>query len=154
MLRVRRYQQADSDAIWDLHERAMAAAGMLAPGPWDDDMRDVDTVYLRDGGDFLVGEDDGRIVAMGALRRISDTEVELKRLRVAPERQRSGIGQTMFVALLERAQDLGYATTRLDTAVTATPMQRLVSKHGFREVGRTTLAGIPSILYARRLDER
>ena len=154
MLRVRRYQPADSHAIWDLHQRAMAAAGTLAPGPWDDDMRDIDTVYLRDGGDFLVGEDDGRVVAMGALRRISDTEVELKRLRVAPERQRAGIGQAIFIALLERAHDLGYATVRLDTAVTAAAMQRLAGKHGFREMGRTTLAGIPSILYARRLDER
>lgn len=153
-LRIRRYEDADRDAVWALHERAMGAAGTLVHGPWNDDICDIGNVYLRDGGDFLIGEAGRRVVAMGALRRISDTEVELKRLRVDPEHQRAGYGGAMFDVMLERARELGYLHATLDTAVSQVHVQRMVIERGFREVGRADLGPIPSILYAKRLDEQ
>lgn len=153
-LRIRRYGDADREAVWELHERAMSAAGTLAHGPWNDDMRDIENVYLKDGGDFLIGEAQGRVVAMGALKRVSDAEVELKRLRVDPEHQRAGHGKAMFDAMLLRAKELGYSRATLDTAVSQVHVQRMVVENGFQEVGRVNLGPIPSILYARRLDEQ
>src|SRR4051812_15386702 len=150
-LRIRRYEDADRDAVWALHERAMGAAGTLAHGPWNDDMRDIENVYFHDGGDFLIGEVRGRVVAMGGLKRISDTQVELKRLRVDPEHQRAGYGGAMFDAMLERAMELGYVRATLDTAVSQVHVQRMVIEKGFHEVERMDLGPIPSILYAKRL---
>lgn len=85
-------------------------------GPWDDDLQHIDEVYLSDG-DFLVGEADGGIVAMGAIRKKTDDCAELKRMRVHPEHQRLGYGQQMLDALEQRARTFGYRRLCLDTTV-------------------------------------
>lgn len=69
VLKVRRYRTADHDAVWQLHNESLLATGAHGGnGPWDDDLHQIEEVYLAPGGEFLVGLHQGRIVAMGALR--------------------------------------------------------------------------------------
>jgi N-acetylglutamate synthase-like GNAT family acetyltransferase len=56
-------------------------------------------VYLKNQGEFLVGVCEGRIVAMGALRRTTNERAEIKRMRVHPDFQRCGFGQMILEAL-------------------------------------------------------
>jgi hypothetical protein len=56
-------------------------------GPWDNDLRDIEHIYLKNRGVFLVGVYEGRVVAMGALRKSSDERAEIKRMRVHPDVQ-------------------------------------------------------------------
>lgn len=46
---------------------------------WDSDLDDIETVYLRTGGEFLVGEINDVIVAMGGVRLNDDGSATLKR---------------------------------------------------------------------------
>jgi ribosomal protein S18 acetylase RimI-like enzyme len=92
----------------------------------DADPDRIDIQYLNGRGEFLVGELDGKIVTMGASRRLSDTTSELKRRRVHPDLQRRGHGTTMLRALERRAKDLGYTTIELDTKSNA-PAQSSIS---------------------------
>ena len=70
-LHIRRYREADHDAVWALHNLALHQVGAHAGnGPWDDDLHHVPAEYLDSGGEFLVGVVDARIVAMGALKRL------------------------------------------------------------------------------------
>ena len=46
---------------------------------WDRDLNDIETVYLRTGGEFLVGEINNVIVAMGGLRLNDDGSAALYR---------------------------------------------------------------------------
>ena len=72
MFTLRRYTPADREAVEYLHVYAIRQAGAyLGRGPWDDDVYAIEESYLRNGGEFLVGEWDGHFVAMGALRRTS-----------------------------------------------------------------------------------
>ncbi len=72
MLTIRRYQPYDQQAVWSLHNLALDQVGAHGGnGPWDEDVRRVEATYLADGGEFLVGVLQGRVVAMGALRRRS-----------------------------------------------------------------------------------
>ena len=74
MMEVRRYIASDHDAVWDLHNLALNEVGAHAgSGPWDDDLHRIDAEYIDAGGEFYVGIIDGRIVAMGALKRLTDT---------------------------------------------------------------------------------
>jgi ribosomal protein S18 acetylase RimI-like enzyme len=103
-------------------------------------------------GEFLIGECDGLLVAMGALKRTSPEErAEIKRMRVHPEYQGRGYGQLMLDELEVRARVLGYQTLHLDTSILQIPAQRLYEKNGFREVGRDSYQGLEVILYEKQL---
>ena len=145
---IRRYEPGDREAVWNLHNDALNDVGAhLGNGPWDDDLHAIESVYLSNGGEFLVGEQDDRVVAMGALRRTSGTRAGLTRMRVAPELQGRGIGQTLLDALHNRAADLGYATLHLDTAVHQTAARRLYEKNGYREVRRGPIGPFDCVYY-------
>ena len=152
MLTIRRYAPADRAAVEYLHVFALQQAGAyLGRGPWDDDLYAIEEVYLNDGGDFLVGEYEGVLVAMGALRRTSPTRAEIKRMRVHPAYQRRGFGLLMLIELESRARALGYTTLHLDTSTVQLAAQRLYEKHGFRETGREIFQRFENILYEKEL---
>jgi hypothetical protein len=67
VVRIPRCQLADQQPVWDLHHIALREVGAhLGTGPWDDDLCDIERLYLDGTGEFLVGELNGEIVAMGA----------------------------------------------------------------------------------------
>ncbi|ADG89248.1 GNAT family N-acetyltransferase [Thermobispora bispora] len=138
-LRIRRYRWSDLDAVWTLHQIALAQVG-LVPGDgvyYDDDFPRITEVYLANRGEFLVGEVEGAgIVAMGGLRRIDDRTAEMCRLRVHPDHQRRGYGTQIMLALEQRARELGYAVLRGDTTLRQTAALELYRKAGWRELRR------------------
>jgi ribosomal protein S18 acetylase RimI-like enzyme len=153
-LKVRRYRDADRDAVWSLHNVALREAGAHAGnGPWDDDLQSIPEVYLNAGGEFFIAELDGEIVAMGALRPSRPGLAELKRMRVHPAFQRRGFGELMRARLEARARELGFRTLHLDTTVAQTAAQHLYRPHGFVETGRGRLGEFELILFEKRLDD-
>ena len=152
MLQIRTYQPEDCDAVWELHVIALQAVGAyLGDGPWNHDLSQIEAVYLQNGGEFFVGIDEGRLVAMGALKRISDERAEIKRMRVHPSCQRRGFGQTMLTALEVRARELGYRVLELDTTTVQIAAQRLYEKNGYVEVRRGRVAQFECIYYEKTL---
>jgi GNAT superfamily N-acetyltransferase len=149
-LHIRRYEPWDKRAVRRLHDDALNEVGAhLGTGPWDDDLEDIEDVYLESGGEFLVGELEGEIVAMGAIRRVSPEAAELKRMRVRPGLQGRGYGQAMLDALHRSAADLGYTTLHLDTTVRQRAARGLYLKNGYREVGRGSVGPFDCIYYER-----
>jgi ribosomal protein S18 acetylase RimI-like enzyme len=135
-LSIRRYRSQDHDAVWDLHNFALNQVGAHGGnGPFDDDLHQIETVYF-DRGEFLVGELDGRIVAMGALRRSDDARAEIKRMRVHPDWQGRGYGRAILNALESRVIARGYQSLHLDTTTIQTVAQALYRSAGYVETGR------------------
>ncbi|MDE0249309.1 MAG: GNAT family N-acetyltransferase [Gammaproteobacteria bacterium] len=118
--------------MWALHNLALDGAGGSDPGPWDNDLDRVETCYF-DGGDFLVGYDGERLVAMGGLRRIDEATGEIRRMRVHPCFQRQGRGQAVLTALEERARQLGYTRVVLDTSDRQEAARALYKKNDYWE---------------------
>jgi hypothetical protein len=82
MITIRRYQPGDNGAVRELHVLALQPTGAIwDDGPWDQDLENIEGVYLANRGEFLVGTQEDRLVAMGALRCIDDTRAEIKRMR-------------------------------------------------------------------------
>jgi GNAT superfamily N-acetyltransferase len=149
---IRRYEAGDREAVLRLHNEALHGAGAHAGnGPWDDDLNRIETEYFKDGGEFLVGVLDDRVVAMGAIRRTSAERAEVKRMRVEPALQGRGLGQTMLARLEQRAGELGYRALHLDTTVQQTAARGLYAKNGYREVRRGELAGFECVFYEKEL---
>jgi Acetyltransferases len=152
MLEIRRYQDADNPAVWELHHRALEATGAYFPGRWNDDLDDIQNHYLNNGGEFLVGILDGKIVCMGAFRRKSDTLAEIKRMRVLPEYQRRGLGQAILNQLEAKAILLGYRELCLDTTTLQIAAQKMYEKNGFTEVRRGLMPPFEVIYYHKSLN--
>lgn len=152
-LKIRQYQSSDNNAIWKLHCLALKPTGAMLPGgPWnDDDLNDVQSEYIDNGGDFLIGTVDNRIVCMGALKKKSDSMAEIKRMRVHPDFQRKGFGQIILNNLEEKARQFGYTELCLDTTTKQIPAQKLYEKNGYHQVGRTTYAGLDIIFYEKKI---
>lgn len=151
-LRIRRYQHADHDAVWNLHNLALREVGAHAGnGPWDDDLHEIHRIYLEDRGEFLVGLVDDEVVAMGALRRSDARRAQITRMRVHPRFQRRGFGHLILGRLEDRGRELGYETFHLDTTVEQEAAQAFYRAHGYAETGRTSLGPFRVILFEKRL---
>ncbi len=152
MMTIRPYECSDSEAVWELHNLALQGTGAhLGNGPWDDDLRDIPRVYEQNQGCFLVGMLDGRIVAMGAVKRTDPGRAEIKRMRVHPDFQRRGLGAKLLVALEAEAKRLGYQVLHLDTTTLQTAAQKLYEKHRYQRTGNTQVAGLDTLLYEKQL---
>jgi GNAT superfamily N-acetyltransferase len=152
---LRRYEPRDLEQVNALHVRALVEVGAyLGEGPWDDDLRQIEDAYLRDDGEFLVGDDPldpTRLVAMGALRKTTATRAEIKRMRVHADYQGRGYGREILSALEGRALALGYATLHLDTSTVQVAARRLYESAGYREVRRGVIRGLEIIYYEKHL---
>ncbi len=156
-LRLRRYEPRDLDQVWWLHIEPMLRVGAYLGGMWDDDLRDIQGIYLDNGGEFLVGAlagDPDRLLAMGALRRTGETSAEVKRMRVHPEAQGRGYGRQVLVALEARATELGFTLLHLDTSTLQIPARRLYESTGYVEVRRAFIRDLEVIFYEKRLIAR
>ncbi len=152
-LRLRRYIDADATSISALHNSSLNLADAHGGnGAWDDDLKNVTEVYLEAGGEFLVGEADGRLVAMGALVRAGATTGEIKRMRVDVNYQRQGFGRQILAALEARARELGYRRLRADTASGQTAAQSLYEESGFTKIGTGRMGRLELIIFEKRLD--
>jgi N-acetylglutamate synthase-like GNAT family acetyltransferase len=141
-LKIRRYHKNDQMDVIALHKLALEQAGTFADsGKWDDDLQHIEEVYLHDG-DFLVGEIDNKIVAMGALKRVSEDVAEIKRMRVHPDNQGKGFGQHLLTLLEQKAKELGYKKIILDTTIKQIPAQNLYIKNGYKETFRDKIEAI------------
>jgi ribosomal protein S18 acetylase RimI-like enzyme len=151
-LQLRRFEDRDARAVRELHNLGPDEAGAdLGRDARAADLQSIAATYLGDGGEFLVGVYDGRIIAMGALRHVTDSVGEVKRMRVHPAFQRRGFARLILTCLEDRARELRYTRLRLDTAVVRTAAQRLYQSAGYREVGRGQLAGADVVYYEKRL---
>lgn len=151
-IHIRSYRPEDLKAVKNLHIIALKALNAYFPDTFDDnDLDHIDDVYLKRGC-FLVGEVHGRLIAMGALKRISDIVGEVKRMRVHPDYQRKGYGQLILDELVKEAKSRGFTLMQLDTTSNLTAAQLFYEKNGFTRVNKV-VKGWPSdtIFYEKML---
>lgn len=155
MLTIRRYQQADHDDVWNLYVMGQHdLTTYIEDETWHGDMRSIEQSYLEDGGEFLVGVYEGRIVATGALQRTTATHAEVRRMRVHPHFQRRGFGRLILAELEAIAQSLGYTTLHLVTSNERRAARNLYLSYGFHETERTLYKGIDCIFFEKSIEAR
>jgi GNAT superfamily N-acetyltransferase len=152
LLKIRRFDPSDRDEVLRLHIEGLRTTGADAGvGPWDDDLKQIDESYVLSGGDFLVGTVDGKVVAMGALRRLSQQVAEVKRMRVTADFQRRGFGEQILHELERRARALGFSRIQLDTTTLQRPAQELYRKNGYSKFKRENVQGLELIFFEKLL---
>ncbi|QPV61809.1 GNAT family N-acetyltransferase [Halosimplex litoreum] len=141
--RLRRYEPRDRDVVWDLHRTALRAAGSNPEDvPDNDDIRDIEANYLDPGGEFLVVESDGEVVAIGGLavedEGIPDDAGELLRIAVDPDHQRTGHGDRVVAGLEDAARERGLDRVFLWTAQRQRSAVRFYRARGYEGTDHRT----------------
>ncbi|HEX6311306.1 MAG TPA: GNAT family N-acetyltransferase [Acidimicrobiia bacterium] len=86
------------------------------------------------GGTFLLARIEGRPVGCIGLRRHDDDTGEIKRMYVAPEARRSGVGRVLLGAVEAQARRLGYCTIILETGIRQPEALALYESHGYHRI--------------------
>ncbi len=152
----RQYRLADLEPVKHLHEQALRAADTYIETEEaksrERDLDNIEGYYLNTGGEFLVGELDGTIVAMGGFRMSEKPDqAELKRMRVHPDLQGRGIGSQLISLLEDKARQLNYQTLVLDTTTKLTTARKFYESHGYQETHRGKDGPFTFIFYRKEL---
>lgn len=150
---IRSYEPRDQEAVWRLHVEGLEAtrSAVKVGSQFDEDLRDVEAVYLKDGSHFWVVQDGEEVVAMvGALRRDGET-VELRRMRVASARRRRGLGQRLLELVEEFARRQGYRRVVLETTDRQEAARRLYERNGYVLVEAMPIAPLTLFFYRKEL---
>jgi GNAT superfamily N-acetyltransferase len=87
------------------------------------------------GGGYVALYEDGRPVAGGGVKRLSDEIGEIKRMYVVPEARSRGLARRLLAELEQVARGLGYETVRLDTGREQPHAEALYRSAGYRSIG-------------------
>jgi ribosomal protein S18 acetylase RimI-like enzyme len=112
----------------------MAREHVVFPGTFDSrSVRNGLGAYRPPRGRLLIAELHGSSVGVGALRRLRDDSVEIKRMYVRPEARGRHVGSRILDGLIEEAQSMNARTILLDSAWFMTQAQGLYKSRGFLE---------------------
>jgi N-acetylglutamate synthase-like GNAT family acetyltransferase len=150
---VRRYESGDETAVKRVFRRAMRDAGTdPADVPGTRDLDWIEAAYLDTGGEFLVVDVDGEVVATGGLAVDGDV-AELFRVAVDPSHQRTGHGSRLLGALEDAARERGVERIVLTTAQRQDAATDFYPDHGYEQTGRDRHGEYRLRHYAKRLDQ-
>ena len=86
------------------------------------------------GGAYVVGWEDGRAVAGGALKRLGPGVAEVKRMYVVPDARGQGHARALLAVIEDTARELGYERVRLDTGAGQPHARALYESAGYQDV--------------------
>jgi GNAT superfamily N-acetyltransferase len=164
-LAIRRYDPADEERAWRIHERATkrvdafadptGVEGGVATTPAE---HATESRRLADRGVLLVGEVDGTVVATGALDPDGGAEAgqspdgaEITRMRVDPDHWRAGYGQAMLERLEREARSAGWTTLHLETLARQEAARGLYEANGYEPVGEVVVGEYDVRRYRKEL---
>jgi ribosomal protein S18 acetylase RimI-like enzyme len=139
---IRSYTPADEQACRALYRDGLLG-GQLAENDTGLDIDDIESAYMKtDGNHFWVSEaKDGRVVGMIGVQHHEQGVGEIRRLRVASDVRRRGIGTKLVEVAVKFCADQQYLKITLDTFVDREPAIKLFEKFRFRHDRTRNVAG-------------
>jgi putative acetyltransferase len=104
------------------------------PSPEDRHFELSEEQVAGTSGVFVVAALDGEPVGCGALRRLDDATGELKRMFVAPQTRRLGVGRGLLAELERRARGLGLRRLVLETGVRQHEAMAMYERAGYTQI--------------------
>lgn len=128
-----KYQQ-DLEAF--LKVTSAGPAFLFDPVNKHKDFRNIPEVYQSNNGQFWLMLHSNNIIGMIALKNLSTTTGEVKRLNIHPDFRGSGFGELLFKHLISYAQENDFKFLRLDSKRELKAALHLYNKFGFSEIDR------------------
>ncbi len=116
------------------------------------EMAGLPGAYAPPAGILLLARDGlGHPIGCVAMRRLTETICELKRLYVAPNGRGLGLGRALAEAALDAARAAGYAEARLDTLPSMAAALALYRRLGFEAMDAYYETPIAGTVFMRRV---
>ena len=139
--KIRSFTPADQAACNRLYREGLISGG-LSENDTGVDLDDIQTAYMRPGSHFWVAEaPGGDIAGMIGVQHHEENTAEVRRLRVASNHRRKGIGSALVEAALRYCEEHNYLKVTLDTFVEREPAIKLFEKFRFRHFRTRSVAG-------------
>lgn len=147
-----RYQPEFQEPMLALHRSAIEGFDLGMNQQQDEaDLLELENVYIRPGGEFLLGFIGQRLIAMGGFKRLSNTDAELKRMRIARDLQGQGYGTILLEELERRAWQAGVGNLCLEAAKRRPLTLEFYRKHGYQESGQGMYGIIETVRFTKTL---
>jgi ribosomal protein S18 acetylase RimI-like enzyme len=146
-VKIRSFRCADLAACTKLYREGLIG-GTIAENDTGLDIDDIGTAYMNSpDSHFWVAEgDDGEVWGMVGVQGHEQSVGEIRRLRVAHEHRRRGIGSQLVEQALTFCRDRGYIKIALDTFMEREPAIKLFEKFHFRH-NRTRKVGGKEVMH-------
>lgn len=118
---------------------------------FEEELNAISKKYSSPEGALFLCFADQKAVGCVAVRKLSDTISELKRLYVKPEYRSYKIGGQLMNLAIEEAKNLGYNFIRLDTVSEMQAAIGLYQKMGFYEIEAYCHNPISTAIYMERI---
>lgn len=103
--------------------------------------------YEAPHGVILLAVDGSTIVGCAALRAVTDSVAELRRLYVRPSHQRRGIGSLLATTVVNRCRAMGYRAMRFEASSSMHAALAICESLGFRPVPRFSDDPMPDTVF-------
>ena len=144
---IRSYEAKDAEACRRLYREGLLA-GTLAENDTGVDIDDIEMAYMRQEGNhmFVAEMSGGEVVGMIGIQGNEPGVGEIRRLRVAQDYRRKGIGSSLLERALRFCEEKQYLKITLDTYIDREPAVRLFEKFRFKH-SRTKRVGQKDLMY-------
>ncbi|MBR5246760.1 MAG: GNAT family N-acetyltransferase [Clostridia bacterium] len=101
---------------------------------YDNEMEHLEDKYGMPYGRLYLAFCENQVAGCIALRKINDTQCEMKRLYVRPEFRGKGIGKTLAQRVVTDAKEIGYEQMLLDTLPFLEKAIKMYKQMGFYKI--------------------
>lgn len=124
-------------------------AAYLKIQKYDQELENLENKYGMPEGRLYVAYYDGALAGCVALRKLDETQCELKRLYVRPAFRGKKLGEKLLDIILKDAREIGYSAMLLDTLPFLQSAIKLYQKLGFYEIPSYNDSPIDTTIYMK-----
>ncbi|MEQ9467930.1 MAG: GNAT family N-acetyltransferase [Ekhidna sp.] len=133
-MNIRKANKEDTNAIVSLVKEGLSGFGFdYSARTSEADLNDIEEAYTNNGGSFLIIEDEGELVATGALKKISDGIFKIRKMYVQKRYRNQGYGKKILESLLQEASNKKAKVINLETSKLMKSAIALYRSYGFEE---------------------
>ena len=102
---------------------------------YDNEIENLEDKYGMPWGRLYIAFYEIQVAGCIALRKLNDTQCEMKRLYVKPEFRNKGIAKMLVEKVISDSKEIGYSSMLLDTLPFLQTAIKMYKKIGFYEIG-------------------
>ena len=111
------------------------------------ELAELPGAYAPPAGRLLLGRHEGETIGCVALRPLSESICEIKRLYLRPRFRGQGAGRGLVLAAIRESRQIGYERIRLDTHTSMEEAIALYRSIGFAPIEPYAIVPLPDVVF-------